>query len=246
MPAQITLKGFPKSCHWLGILANDILSEAYDVFGGSPPLGNKPIEIIRVDDPNSPRVLCPIVDRYKIYICIQDSTLYNQFAYQFSHEICHVFAHPYRTNGHMESICYAFSIHCLERLSMFWLNSNDIWKQSYAGYFSAYRYSTVHQHIDGINSIRSCDLMEKNEAEIKKVLSSIKFPLGSDSPNDRKIQHLLAEILYRSGINWKKVRGIAANTTPSPEDSPDFSNSLSIDFSKLGDELVEILDLVQL
>jgi hypothetical protein len=106
-------------------------------------------------------------DPYRIVLQVEDAR-WDQFAYQFSHELCHVFSNFERRKtagprgmGHHqwfeESLCEAVSLVVLERVALAWAKSppRGGW-ESYAPAFSEYAQrlrSQAHRHLHGTDSM---------------------------------------------------------------------------------------------
>ena len=83
-----------------------------------PPLGYKEIEIM----PGGPMCTINFLPKYYQILLSSNakSRFYCQVAYQFAHELCHIYCDPRIFNRFIESICELSSLYFLEYLSNKW------------------------------------------------------------------------------------------------------------------------------
>src|SRR5262245_8121 len=107
-------------------LAHDTLRAVKAKFSPhTPPLGEMPIEILKVNNPLPPRVVSPIPpDKYVIHLNAE-SNLPQQFVYQFAHELAHVWFDPRISNQVLEALCVQLSLEVVDGMKSIWIKSNN-------------------------------------------------------------------------------------------------------------------------
>lgn len=132
----------PDDVHWvLDTVARQVLSDV-------PPLEHDPISIYVIPRNDFPEVLLERNPEgaYIVRLTARDERLY-QFAYQFSHELCHILSNydhkelrdgklPIENQWFEESLCEAVSIFTLRRLAATWDEHPPLRK--WAGYGSKF------------------------------------------------------------------------------------------------------------
>ena len=105
-------------CRSQNAVMQSVIDSFRRVLPQPPPLGFRPIYISYSND--GPVTRRPSDrGRYCIKLSAADG-FYCQIAYQFSHELCHLYADPRVGNWFIECICEMMSQHCLEDLSEIW------------------------------------------------------------------------------------------------------------------------------
>ena len=143
-----------------------------------------------------------------------EKTFWAQYAYQFSHEICHVlcgYENDYRGNlWFEESLCETASLYCLRAMSREWRTTPPYgnWR-SYSPALSDYADNIQKGRDDYIEILRI-----GLPAYYRKHAAHL-----SGNPTDRKkngaIALVLLTLLERSPEHWNAIRWL--NSSPSPE-----------------------------
>jgi hypothetical protein len=111
---------FPASIRGdLGKVADSLRQVIDDVFRhGSPPL-RIPITCLFGVPPRASLDSWSSPNEFQIYVSAQDRD-YCRFAFELAHEIGHVYAGVFRSNGAIETIATALSLEALSRLTRRW------------------------------------------------------------------------------------------------------------------------------
>ena len=115
------------------LLLNGIIEDFYSLIPHGPLLGDKELFVgLSKNDvpmaypgglPNKYAIGITPIEYYPI-----------QIAYQFAHELCHVFIEPRLTNWLIESFCECMSLIILERISTKLRATNSEWSENYLTY----------------------------------------------------------------------------------------------------------------
>lgn len=215
----------------LAIIAGDTLSIIRKRFPGDPPAGVRPI--VCIYDASVPEVT-PTGDYtpYLIKIGVQDRQ-YDQFAFQLGHELGHVWLDPRRTSGLDETCAFAVSYRVLDDLAQLWASDPpfDRWR-SYAPNFTKYRVEDENSHLKNFP-------VEVRDAVAKKQWSAVSLYLRlrredqDRNPAERDLNSLGAIMMCAQMTNWADLTGLAGHTTPSPAQSPRFSQSSLVEVNTL-------------
>jgi hypothetical protein len=122
----------------LKTVLQDILREYDRLVPAGPALGRRDIEVVWSD--KSPLAdVSGLPGKYRILLAVKDR-LYSQLAYQFAHEMCHVYCNPRVSNWLIESLGEMCSLYFLEVLAKKWETDPPYphWKD-YAPSFRKYR-----------------------------------------------------------------------------------------------------------
>jgi len=193
--------------------ANRIISK---LFKWSPPAGERPIHVNYYPDE-------PLTDStsdtsvYKIRLNIV-SARYNQMIFQFSHEMCHVYTDPRRSNWLIESCCELMSQVMLDKMSEIWMKIGlrpDIYKQKflYAQKIREYAKNHIEKKYQEANlSINSIRLPEKLEW-LRSVSASLSTnPI--DRPRNAVIATMLRPIFEKQIDGWDALQFLGKSCIP--------------------------------
>ena len=206
-----------------------------------PPLGYKEIEIM----PGGPMCTINFLPKYYQILLSSNakSRFYCQVAYQFAHELCHIYCDPRIFNRFIESICELSSLYFLEYLSNKWGIDPPYphWK-SYAQNFATYK-------TERINTIR-LDL--KEYSDIRNIM---KETGQLDSVEERNLQLIAAKellpIFQGDSKAWLLLADFGRFSKPQPKaynelvgvegvDWDELGNSLPIDSKKIVDAILRV------
>jgi hypothetical protein len=211
----------------LQVIANEVWGIVRDLFGRDPPL-NLPIHCYfkpdypqtRLDDWLQPTTIL-------IGINITESK-WDQFAYQFAHELGHVMLSPRRTNGIIETICMALAYETLDRLYAKWgsgIYSNGI-LTAYAPHFRSYRERDqtltlsrfppeIKEAVERKNWRLLRIYFQKHRSEQEQLTQA-----EIDAQHGRDLETLGAIALRSEPIPWKELWNLGACTKPTPDAMP--------------------------
>lgn len=162
---------------------NDILAvcqsitEHYQILIPSgPPLGNKNLHIVH--NPSTPITFVKGLPQYYAIGITSNERFYSQTAYQFAHEITHIYCDPRITNWFIESLCEMASLYFLEYLSEKWETTPPYpnWND-YAPNFKNYKEERVKKVTERLGINNEDDL----ENKLRGVLEMIATPYDRDS-----------------------------------------------------------------
>jgi hypothetical protein len=166
-----------------------------------------------------------------IYLTVAERR-WDQFAFQLGHELGHVMLGPQRTNGIIETICYALSYEVLDALGEKWSSGafliNRVRFVAYAPNFKIYKEND--QRLTMANFPKEIgDLVAKHRwLELSRYLHTHESesedisPAGAVGQRARNIQALGAIAIRSGAITWKSFLGLANCTTPLPKQKPEF------------------------
>jgi hypothetical protein len=213
----------------LATVATDTLACCRQLWPGKPPAGERPIVL-------SYRAAGPITDStgdtkmYRIHVSVKQR-YYTQFAYQLSHEFAHIMLDPRRTNGLVETLAVAFSLHALDEMSQRWKKKapHASWS-SHAPVFANYRRTVEKFHLKTFPlSVQA--LVERGAyADLALYLRHRRADL--DAVN-RDLQHLAALALLSREVRWTTLTGLARHTNPPPSKDDRFRADLPLLTSRL-------------
>lgn len=161
---------------------NDILAvctgitEHYKILIPSgPPLGFKPLHVIY--NPSTPITFVDGLPNYYTIGLTTNERYYAQIAYQFAHELTHIYCDPRITNWFIEAICEMTSLYFLEYLASKWQTNPpyENWKE-YAERFNEYRRNRIEEVKNNLSISNSTEYQEKLES----ILMTINEPYNRD------------------------------------------------------------------
>lgn len=127
---------------------NEIAARYVELIPEGPPLGYKVMTIFEDTTPNI-RANGMIGD-YHVGITVTEN-YWAQLAYQFSHEICHIYTSPIATCWFFESISMMSSLYFLNYLSKKWEKNEDIRFKDYCQSLIRYRQAAISKDLDKLN-----------------------------------------------------------------------------------------------
>jgi len=153
--------------------------------------------------------------------------LYNQVAYQFAHELTHIYCDPRTTNWFIESICEMASLYFLEYLSNKWMTEPPFeYLKNYSAKFNEYKLNRIQK----VKSNLSISDETKFQEKFTSILNTINEPYNRD--NNTIIALRLLEIFKKNNIAWTLLPFIGYATDKNLVDGCFYENSIP-DFDKL-------------
>ena len=159
----------------------DILKEFEKLIPSGPFLGDKPLNVINY--PNNPITITTVLPTIYLIGLTRDGRIYNQLAYQFAHEMVHVYSDPRNNNWLVESFCEAVSLIMLEKIGHKWTtNPGVVGLNWYAPNFEKYKAQTISNYLTELNtteeSIKGFKLAEKIKELTTPINRQINFVLA--------------------------------------------------------------------
>jgi len=218
------------------LVINDIVNEFERLLPEAPPLGFKPIQLIN-DKVGGPTLYWPLgKDYYKIGLNISD-IFYNQVAFQFTQEFCHIYCDPRINNWFIELVCHVAALQMLNFLDAKWETDPPIPElQDYHENFTNYRSNLLGAAFSKIDMVKYQIANEWVGYQVQKLMNK-------ESYNRGKLLLIAYEILglfNESEENWKILPYIGKCSTPAPpEDSANLvtHRNAQPDFKKLLEEV---------
>jgi hypothetical protein len=134
----------------LEVFLNEIVHEFTLLIPGGAHLGDK--LIIVMPSVNAPITYAHLLPNQYIIGITPTSLLYDQIAYQFAHELCHVYFDPRITNWLIESFCECMSLIILERLFRKWQVKASVDRREwYASNYAIYLATTNSVYLKSLN-----------------------------------------------------------------------------------------------
>jgi hypothetical protein len=193
------------------------------LFKWSPPAGERPVHVYYYPDE-------PLTDStsdtsvYKIRLNIV-SARYDQMIFQFSHEMCHVYTDPRRSNWFIESCCELISQVMLDKMSEIWVQIRfkpDIYRDErdkyrdkflYAQKIRAYAKNHIQKKYQEANlSINLIRLPEKLEW-----LRGVSTGLSTnpiDRPRNAVIATMMRPIFEKQTDGWDALQFLGKSCMP--------------------------------
>lgn len=204
-------------------LSDDVWDIVQRMYHSQPPL-DLPIYIhhsdaesplTTLDDPDHPT---------EIHIRItSNGTYYAQFAYQLGHELGHVMLDPRRANGIIETLCNATSYEVLDRLGdRVSISDAYSWLSDYAPHFREYREDDEKETLNEFPAEVRAMVEQSRWSDLADYLHQHLGEMEPHQPNERAVQTLAAIALRSGPVEWGAFAGLAACTTPTPEQEPEF------------------------
>lgn len=228
---------FPELSHTAGLLsvAGSVAAVVEELIPGAPPFGDRPIALVY--NAEGPRTLWNEQDQksksYRVRLSTKGA-LWQQFAYQLSHELGHIKLGPARSNLLIETFAVAISIRALELLTDAWAKSPPFPWNGWAKYAAG-----LPAYIEGTRatSLRSLPADIRDgfaERSVKERLAWLatsrnateKLPLAHEQ--SRAWQHVAVTTLDGKNVKWAKLLGLAMQTAPSPMEHPEYMDSLPV------------------
>jgi hypothetical protein len=210
--AQLTLDGFfQDACPAFEQHAEREYCALVNTFGDAPVCGDLPVRCT-AQTGGVPHVETPIIEEYSIRLPVVDNYP-GQFVYQLNHELAHLMLDPRRSNGAVEALAEAYTLHRLHCLA----------KED--GFFAKHEQCQIAETHDLIN--RSCGVTAVWAGE-----SASRHLDGRDWRDDKDVDRglvgLAALLLLKGPLDWRRLRGIAAKTVPSPAEVPEYTEDLPL------------------
>jgi hypothetical protein len=171
------------------------INDIYDkLIPNGPFLGKKDITIIL--NPSNPISYPSLLPNAYLIGLSKGGLIYDQLAYQYAHELCHIYSDPRINNWLIESFCECMSFVILEHLYDHWSKKASITgTEWYAINYKNYLQNSINSYLVQI---------EKNENEIKDL--DIVDTLESLTSNiERKTNFILAYKIFLYYKEYPKV-----------------------------------------
>ncbi|SDT43878.1 hypothetical protein SAMN05216490_3482 [Mucilaginibacter mallensis] len=187
MRATATIFDDSEKNNKIDLLLNEIVEIFKSLIPSGPFLGEK--EIIVISSKVSPITYAHLLpDKYLIGITPKE-LLYDQIAYQFAHELCHVFIDPRVTNWLIESFCECMSLIILQRLFFQWqIKASVEGSESYAIHYIQYYARTLNDYLTSLDTTIDQLLTYDTKAQIKDIETPYERSLNF--VNAYKIMHI--------------------------------------------------------
>lgn len=200
-------------------LADDVWDVVGEMFHNQPPLA-LPIRI-RYEKADVPLTK---IENGEISVRLTSSeTYYAQFAFQLAHELGHVMLDPRRSNGIVETICTAVSYEVLDRLGERVTASPGLsWLTDYASHFSEYRRQDQSGYLAKFPEAVRAMVGQGDWAGLSRYLADHRADMEPHATRERETQTLAAVALRSGPLDWGAFTGLAACTTPDPDQDPRF------------------------
>lgn len=221
----ISLNTDASICSDIKAVCTDITDHFKILVPDGPPLGLKPLFVIH--NPTTPiTILNGLPANYSIGLT-ENGRLYNQIAYQFTHELTHIYCDPRVTNWFIESICEMASLYFLEYLANKWITSPPypMW-QDYASNFSDYGENRIKEVISSFKIANASDI----DYQFKNITTTISEPYNRNANTIIAIK--LIDIFKKNTNAWKILPLLGKCTDKILLDGCFHENSIP-DFGKL-------------
>lgn len=221
----------------LEAVIRSVIIEFTAYFSTLPPAGVRPIKIFYCPDRG------PIVDSttdtgiYNIGLTV-NSRYYDQLVYQLSHELCHIFADPRRSNWFVECCCEMLSQTMLLRLADVWATSPPFsnWTE-YAPVFENYLRDHLLEQYEKV--FPNCPELFNNN--LTEWLKSIRTTL--DKPCERArntvIANLMRPLFERPEKHWDALCYLGYASSNPPVSLTEFNANSDFQFDKWLDAVPE-------
>ncbi len=206
-------------------VCQDITEHYKTLIPNGPPLGLKLIYVIH--NPSTPITFVNGLPDYYTIGLTTNERFYAQIAYQFSHELTHIYCDPRITNWFIESICEMTSPYFLEYLSNKWASTPPFshWKE-YSQKFEEYKQNRIKE----VETNLKISTHGEFENKFQTVLKTIDKPYDRDS--NTVIALRLLDIFKKNNNSWKLLPLIGQSADKILSDGSFFENSIP-DFDKL-------------
>lgn len=206
------------------VVCREITAQYKKLIPFGPPLGQKLLYVIY--NPSMPITFLNGLPHYYMIGLTTNERYYTQIAYQFAHELTHIYCDPRITNWFIESICEMAALYFLDYLSIKW-STNPPFKhwRDYAMKFSDYKYNII-EEVKSKFSI-------KNDQELQSTFISIIRTINE--PFNRNYNTIIAlklSKLFKDNNAWLLLRHIGKSTDKILNDYSFYGNSTP-DFDKL-------------
>lgn len=138
----------------------DLVKRYISEFNIIPCLGEKEIIVVQNPNENPKCLISDLPNNYKIQITDYDSGDYSKIAFQFSHELGHIFCGPNTNNWLIETACEFISIDSMKYLSKSWVGKSDL-KDSKGNDFSPHFESYIDNEVH--KSFQALGMTEQNQ-----------------------------------------------------------------------------------
>ena len=206
-------------------VCQDIIEHYKKLIPNGPPLGQKPLHVIH--NPSTPRTFVNGLPHYYTIGLTTNERLYDQIAYQFAHELSHIYCDPRITNWFIESICEMASLYFIEYLSVKWASNPPFpnWT-NYSLKYKEYKEKRIREVENNLN-ITNADEFENIFQTILKTI---------DKPYERNSNTVIAlkllAIFKENSASWKLLPLIGQSTDKILSNGSFFENSIP-NFDKL-------------
>jgi hypothetical protein len=228
----------------LTAVATDVMAIVRQSFGGPPPLGAKPGLCRRAPD-GLPRAINVPADSacYEINLTVE-GLHYCQLAYQFAHELGHIWLDHRRGNWVVETIAAALSLHTLDKMAERWSEAPpyENWR-SYAPNFVAYRRDTEAEQIARLPEHVPLSAEAERWQDVTSFLGGQRSRQERD-PLIRELHHLGAIALRAQGIRWPSLVGVAGLTEPPVDEDPSFIEDAAFDRGRLPQVALRMVEVI--
>jgi hypothetical protein len=215
----------------LRTVADDVHRIVRRRFRAAPPCGDRPIECFRRHPPPQ------LVDlgnesKYRIALFVSDRH-YARLAYQLAHELGHIMFDPRRTNAAIEMLATALSLQVLDDLAARWQLRPPVasWRE-YAPCFREYREVAEEQRLNQVPARVRSALASRDFDTVAGFLRALRTGQEHAGIHSRAREMLGAIALRSGGIEWPQTKGVAALTTPTPDEDGRYRDDLDLDLKQ--------------
>jgi hypothetical protein len=221
----ISLNKDASICNDIKAVCVDISEHYKTLIPDGPPLGYKQLSIIY--NPSMPMTFVNgLPTNYSIGLS-ENGRLYNQIAYQFAHELTHIYCDPRVTNWFIESVCEMASLYFLEYLANKWKTSPPypMW-QDYASKFSDYGENRIQEVLSSFKIANASDI----DYQFKNITATISEPYNR---NANTIIAIKLIDIFKNNINAWKILPLLGQCTDKILSDGCFHENSILDFGKL-------------
>lgn len=222
---NISLNNNASICNDIWAVCADVTEHYKSLVPQGTPLGAKPLYVVH--NPSTPIAFVNGLPNYYSIGLTVNERLYNQIAYQFAHELTHIYCDPRITNWFIESLCEMASLYFLDYLADKWMTLPPFpnWTD-YAPRFLEYK-------ADRENEVKTSfgitDIDSLNN-QFRTILTSISEPYNRNANTVIAIKLIDC---FRDNKNfWKLLPIVGQATDKTLTEGCFFENSIP-DFDKL-------------
>jgi hypothetical protein len=222
---NISLNNDASICSDVKVVCTNITEHFKILVPEGPPLGLKPLFVIH--NPSTPITFVNGLPHYYSIGLSENGRRYDQIAYQFAHELTHIYSDPRVTNWFIESVCEMASLYFLEFLAHKWMTSPPYpnW-QNYASNFSDYGVNRIKEISASFKIAKTSDF----DYQFKNITATISEPYNRNANTIIAIK--LIDIFKKNTNAWKILPLLGKCTDKILSDGCFHENSIP-DFGKL-------------
>ena len=222
---NISLNNNASICNDIWTVCADITEHYKSLIPQGTPLGIKPIYVVH--NPSTPFTFINGLPIFYSIGLTENERIYNKIAYQFTHELTHIYCDPRITNWFIESLCEMASLYFLEYLADKWTTTPPFpnWKD-YAPRFLEYK---ANREIEVNASFEITDTDTLNN-QFRTIVASINEPYNRNANTIIAIK-LIAS--FKSNTNFWKLLPLVGQSTDKTLTEGCFFGHSTPDFDKL-------------